>query len=303
MDLLSILVEEITALNITDKLKIAQYIYKRTGEIFEYDPNWIFSSKEEKDILRNKKVDIRNVTDFNITCFSWSRLYNELLHAFNIVSKIKYVYEDSDIPSHANVEVYINGRIFIADLTASYIDMVGIKCGLDTYYNCQLSKKSLDSNYEFSFVDEDIYKKDLNLENLIVSLKEKLEGIKRSCSDRSRYIYIVYKEIENLIKLVKVHTGYVIGCKYIQSLLKIFLKEDYLTSIIYFYDRPKGIFIAVHQVEVDGVMHYFSYESSSDGYVMREIDDKQVEVYYYLYSYKLSKDLKNNSLSNVYRLK
>lgn len=303
MNLLSILVEEITALNITDKLKIAQYIYKRTGEIFEYDPNWIFSSKEEKDILRNKKVDIRNVTDFNITCFSWARLYNELLHAFNIVSKIKYVYEDSDIPSHANVEVYINGRIFIADLTASYIDMVGIKCGLDTYYNCQLSKKSLDSDYEFSFVDEDIYKKDLNLENLIISIKEKLDGIKRSCSDKNRYIYIVYKEIANLIRLVKVHTGYVIGCKYIQSLLKIFLKEDYLTSIIYFYDKSKGIFIAVHQVEVGGVMHYFACENSESGYDMQEIDEEQVNIYYMLYLYKLSKDLKNNSLSNVYRLK
>lgn len=303
MDLLNILVQEIVNLNIKDKLKIAQYIYKRTGQIFEYDPNWLFSDNEEKNNLRNRKLDIRNITDCNITCFTWANLYNELLHMFNIVSKVKYVYEGSSIPVHAYVEIYYSGRIYMADLTASYIDMIGIKYGLDTYYNCQLSKKTPNSNYEFDFVGEDVYQKNIDLENLIISLKAKLDALKNNCSDEGIYIYQVYKEIENLIRLVKVNTGYVIGTKYIQSLLKMFLDEDYLTKIIYFYNKEKSVFIAVHQVLVGSKTHYFAYEKIGDNYEMHEIDERQVELYYNLYSYKLSKDLKSDTISNVYRLK
>ncbi len=313
MDLLGILKQEIAELKLTDKLKIAQYIYKRTGELFEYDPLWIFSTVEEREQLRNKRLDIRNVNDFDITCFSWANLYNELLHAFNIVSRVKYIEEDvSDSksktmvkkPVHAYVEVFFNGRIYMADLTASYKDMIGIKYGLDTYYNCQLSRKSYDKKYEFEYVGEDVYQKNINVEELIANLKSGLSELEKNSNSREEYIYQVYKRVGEIISVIKANTGYVIGVKYVQALLKMFLGENHLMQNIYFYNKDKSIYIAVHQVIVGRTTHYFAYEKTSDNtYEMHEISPSQVDAYFEIYSYKLSKDLKSVCMNNVSRLK
>ena len=304
MNLLETLKQEIFSLGITDKLKIAQYIYKRTGELFEYDPLWIFSSLEERENLRKKKIDIRNVTDFDITCFSWAVLYNELLHAFHIVSRVKYIEEEvtngnSTIkkPAHAYVEVFFNGRVYKADLTASYTDMIGIKYGLDTYYNCQLSKTSYEEKYDFSYVSEEIYQKDMNVEALIEKLKVELEEIKKVCHSTEEFSYYVYQKVGELINILKVNTGYVIGSKYVQALLKLFLGDGHLMQNVYFYNKDKSIYIAVHQITVGRVTHYFAYKKMPDGnYEMHEVTPEMVDLYYDMYSYKLSKDLKSSCL-------
>lgn len=304
MDLLETLRQEITKLGLTDKLKIAQYIYKRTGDLFEYDPLWIFSSTDEREPLRNKRIDIRNVVDVNVTCFSWAILYNELLHAFNIVSRVKYVEEEitsgdttTKKPVHAYVEVFLNGRVYKADLTASYTDMIGIKYGLDTYYNCQISKKACEENYDFSYVGEDIYQKDTNVEQLLEKLKKELEIVKRKCKSKEEYSYHVYQKVGEFINTLKVNTGYVIGSKYVQALLRLFLGEEYLMQNTYFYNKEKSVYIAVHQVTVGRTTHYFAYHKTPDGtYEMQEVTPEAVELYYDMYSYKLSKDLKSSCL-------
>lgn len=299
MNLLEILKQEITDLGLKDKLKIAQYVYRRTGELFEYDPLWIFSSQEEKKPLKNKKIDIRNVTDFDITCFSWAVLYNELLHEFNIVSKVKYVKEeDNDLePTHAYVEVYLDGRVYKADLTASYTDMIGIKYGLDTYYNCQIFKKPHEEKYSFAYVGEDIYQKDKGVERQLEVLKAELEELKKTCRTKDEFSYFVYQKIGDFINTVKASTGYVIGVKYVQALLRLFLGNEHLMQNIYFYNKEKSIYIAIHQITVGSTTHYFAYRKMQEGnYEMHEVTPETVELYYNLYSYKLSKDLKSNCL-------
>lgn len=303
MDLLGLLKQEIASLGLTDKLKIAQYIYKRTGDLFEYDPLWVFSSVQERDKLRNKRIDIRNVTDFDITCFSWSNLYNELLHTFNIVSKVKYVEEEVfdpikkvsiKKPVHAYVEVFLNGRVYRADLTASYKDMIGIKYGLDTYYNCQISKKAYENKYDFAYVESDVYQKNVSAEGLLEKLKLDLMESKKKIHSKEGYTYYVYQKIGELINTLKVSTGYVIGVKYVQALLKMFLGDEHFMQNIYFYNKEKSVYIAVHQVTVGGMIHYFAYEKKPEGnYEMHEVTSEVVELYYSMYSYKLSKDLKN----------
>ncbi len=309
MDLLGALKQEIASLGLTDKLKIAQYIYKRTGDLFEYDPLWIFSSVEERENLRKKKIDIRNVTDFDITCFSWAILYNELLHAFSIVSRVKYVEEEVfdpirkvsiKKPVHAYVEVFFNGRVYRADLTASYKDMIGIKYGLDTYYNCQISKKPYEDKFDFSYVDEDVYQKDSNTESLLEQLKKELEEIQKKCRSKEEYSYYVYQKIGDFINALKVSTGYVIGVKYVQALLKMFLGDEHLLQNVYFYNRDKSVYIAIHQVTVGRITHYFAYKKTPEGnYEMHEVTPEVVELYYSMYSYKLSKDLKNTLIPTL----
>lgn len=311
MDLLGTLKQEIQDKKLTNKLKIAQYIYRRTGELFEYDPLWIFSTPEEREQLRNKKLDIRDINDFAITCFSWSYIYNELLHQFGIVSRIKYVTEEVmengetvKKPVHAYVEVIQGGRIYRADLTVSYTDMIGIKYGLNTYYNCQLFIDPKNQKNGFEDIGEDVYQKNLNVEELINNLKRELESLKKESTSREEYTYHVYQRVGEVINIIKANTGYVIGAKYIQALLKLFLGNDHLLQNTYFYNKDKSIYIAVHQIDVGKDRHYFAYEKTSDGnYEMHEINKELVDAYFMLYSYKFSKDLKSTYLNNLPRLK
>lgn len=300
MNLVGVLSSEIDRLNLTDKLEIAQYIYKRTGELFKYDPLWIFASSDELDALRNKNIDIFNVEDFDITCFSWSKIYHNLLSHFGIPSRVKYIYneENGDIPTHAYVEVYIGGKAYLSDLTASYKDMMGIKYGLDTYYNCQLAKTYYDDKYTFDNTPVNVYQKNIDVENMLDDLKERVKMADRTLTSMEEFTYIVYHYVSEFINDVKAHTGYVIGIKYIQSLLRTFLGSSYLMQNIYFYDRELGVYIAVHQVPVDGIMHYFAYKlKDADIYEFKEISIDEVNEYFRKYSYKLSRDLNVTYLS------
>lgn len=294
MDLVEVLTSELDKLNLTDKLQIAQYIYRRTGELFKYDPLWIFANDDELEDLRNKEIDINNVEDFDITCFSWSKLYHKLLRHFNIPSRVKFIYNNrcGDTPTHAYVEVYINGKAYLADLTASYKDMMGIKFGLDTYYNCQLAKTYYNDKYTFDNTPDTIYKKNIDVEKMLENLKEKVKKADRLLTSMDEFTYIVYHYISEFINEIKAHTGYVIGIKYIQLLLKTFLGSSYLMQNIFFFDREQGIYVAVHQVPVDGIMHYFAYKlKDADIYEFKEISIEEVNDYFKKYDYKLSRDL------------
>lgn len=54
MDLVAKLSNEIQEKNIVDKKDIQDYLYKRTGELFSYDPLTVFCKPEEKKELLKK---------------------------------------------------------------------------------------------------------------------------------------------------------------------------------------------------------------------------------------------------------
>lgn len=113
MDLIKILKYELSELQLTDKFQIARYIYVRTGELFNYDPLYEIldcNDQEEKFELINKRVDIHNVTDFNIVCYSWANMYKDLLSEFGINAKV------IESPFHSHVIFSINDKKYTADL-------------------------------------------------------------------------------------------------------------------------------------------------------------------------------------------
>lgn len=60
-------------------LEKAQYLYVRTGELFQYDDRWLFATNNKlKDEILNKKIDIDNILENKIVCKAWSILYKEL---------------------------------------------------------------------------------------------------------------------------------------------------------------------------------------------------------------------------------
>ena len=80
----------------------------------------------------------------------------------------------------------------------------------------------------------------------------------------------------------------------------MFLGDEHLLQNVYFYNRDKSVYIAIHQVTVGRITHYFAYKKTPEGnYEMHEVTPEVVELYYSMYSYKLSKDLKNTLIQTL----
>lgn len=302
MNLIETLNKEVIDQNLSNKLDIARYIYKRTGTLFKYDPMWYFATLEEKETIKNKHIDTLNVTDYNITSYSWANMYNELLRNFGIVSRVKSVdakLYDTNTKSYyfgnigSNVEVLIDGQVYIADLTKNLNDLVGLKFGLPTNYNCR-------TNFE-------IQKESIsNLENIkhnekVSKLKQMLEIIKKQEHlNEEEYNYQVYRAIENNIDFSRPNIGFAEGKVYTDLLLKTMIGDYYIPNNICFFDKNNDRYMSVYVVPVNGTNQYFSYEKGPSGlYKFNDIPKETIDFYFQNYEYKLSDSLKSIVNINV----
>lgn len=295
MNLLENLKKEVTELKSTNKLQIARYIYRKTGKLFEYDPNWFFK-KEEREDLKSKQIDINNVTDYNITSFSWAKMYSELLREFGIDSRVKYTqksFQDEKTGAYfintvyANVEVLIDGEVYIADLNIN--DMAAIKFGLNTHYNCEPLKES---NRAKKYPTEE--------EAKINRIKEMLNIIKdKEHLSNQEYIFQVYRAIQNNINFTKPNVGFAVGKAYIDKLLEFLTSSNYKSYNVSFYDNEKQKYMSVYIVPLNGENHFFSYEKQVSGlYNFDEIPKERIDFYFQNYKYKLSETLKQKVNAN-----
>lgn len=131
MDLLEQLKLEINKKGIiNDKFAIARYIYIRTGQLFDYYALYTIFPSVIKDDFNKEVKDIRCINDFNIVCYSWARLYIDLLEEFGIEARIV---ENNE---HAKVKFSSGEYEITADLTKGFNDIFRIKFGFDTWnYN------------------------------------------------------------------------------------------------------------------------------------------------------------------------
>lgn len=276
MNLIKELKDEITELNLTDKVQIKDYIYIRTGELFNYDPMWVFSSYEERQIIRNKHVDISNVTDFNIVCFSWASMYKELLNEFGISSNVVF----TENKEHAFVEILLDGKKYIADLMLDYQDIMRIKFGMETCFNCQIvdDKYNLD-NYKKD--DEIDFLKGKNMEDILNKIKLKLQFLKlRLKSNNEEYVYQVFKTIETIMNFPRANIGYISGLKFICKLLEIFVDTNYHPYNTHFFNNENGIYIEVYTVYRNNNICYFAYKKNENNtYELHEITSNDIRLY------------------------
>ena len=131
MDLLEQLKLEINKKGImNDKFAIARYIYIRTGQLFDYYALYTIFPSFIKDDFNKEVKDIRCIRDFNIVCYSWAKLYIDLLEEFGIDGRIV---ENNE---HAKVKFSSGEYEITADLTKGFNDIFRIKFGFDTWnYN------------------------------------------------------------------------------------------------------------------------------------------------------------------------
>lgn len=275
MNLLALLKEEIQRLNITDKVEIKDYIYFRTGELFNYDPIVNFLDVSEKEELFKKRYDKENITDFNANCFSWSYLFADLLRAFNIPARVVITH------NHALVEAYINGETYSCDLMIDYQDIKRIKFGMDICNNYQKTNNKGNNNQK----NQTMLGK-IRTEDTLEEIKTKL-NLYRTNYNLEDFTYVVFKTIQAFINsnFKKPNIGYVEGLKFIYDLLQLFMIGGYRPFNTHFYDKEKEIFIEVYALLRKRNVIYFAYKQNEDKlYELKEITKEEVEYYVSNYS-------------------
>lgn len=288
MDIVDKIKNEINELKLVNKLQIARYIYRRIGQLFQYDPSWFFVTNEEREKLKNDTIDIHNVKEKNINNFSWSTMYVEILKEFGIEAKVEYeqgkIY-NADLGAYymknvnSYVDINIDGTTYKAALTKNLNDLIAVKFGLNTKYNCETSNEPKPQTKE---------------ELRIARLKETLEAIKKDQKFKEdEYTYQVFRCIENSANLSKFNVGYVEGKSYIESLARELISDDFEPFNICFYDVEGERYISTYIVSVNNTNVFFSCEKQLSGlYGFVEIPKERMDFYFQNLDYVLSDNLK-----------
>ena len=117
--------------NNLDDFQIIRYIYLTVCREFSYDVRFIYGNESLKREIANKKIDISNVQEYEIVCYTYCHILVELLALFNINAEIER--EDSHgVFKHAYVIVRHNGQVLKLDPTKQH-DTTRVKMDTETY--------------------------------------------------------------------------------------------------------------------------------------------------------------------------
>ena len=123
-----------------DELTKIRYIYLYICKVFSYDTRFYSQNPRIKREIYNKKIDPKNVTDFDAVCFSISCALKEVLEYFGFESEL--VSEESDAYSHTYV------------VTECMNNNMPLRLKLDPTIKHDLARVKLDS-LTLGFVDLD----------------------------------------------------------------------------------------------------------------------------------------------------
>lgn len=294
MNLLEILSKEIENLKLKNKYFIARYIYIRLGELFNYDPLYIFGNEKEKEFIKNKRINIHNVTDFNLTCMAWSHMYVELLKVFQIEAEVI----KNDI--HAAVVILIDNKKFLADLTNANEDITNIKFGLPIKNFYQIYKNQNEKEFEFEKIDDELYTKGIKAEEVLTQLKQELQFIRRKLN-KERYDYFIFKLLEKIMNFERPNVGFVSGVTYINNLIKDLSSND--TELIknHFINKENENFIEVFKLITSLNNYYFVYQKNNKGfYELHEQPEEKIKILLRTHYLNNITNFENNSFSSKY---
>lgn len=286
MNLYNELQQEIELLHLTDKLTIARFLYIRTGEIFEYNEAFYTyhdGRKKQKKIFY-EEIDIYEVKEFRAVCASWAHLFVKLLNAFNITAE----YVDDAVYWHGYVKFYINNKVYIADITRNFQDIVNIKFGLKTshfYRNdflIRLVKKlhlSFFENLEFDFLEMDKtinYYKGIYTDEVFIMIKKEIYSF--PYTDNLQLIERVLEIVMLIINIERPNIPFFSGSSFINRMLKYFLGdlEDYIRHSNV-YDKERTEFMEVIANTYGDNIQFYLYEKNEEGYFkLRKVSKKKI---------------------------
>lgn len=285
MNLLALARQDVEKYSLKSKLEIAYYLYIKTGQIFKYNPAFKFMDEKECEKAKQERINILNVENFDIICFSWAHAYIDLLKCFGIEAKI------GGNNQHAFVEMVIDGEAYQADLTKNGGEIALIKMGLrPLHFNQVVNGEIIDSSIgkvakmSQSFCEKGILSKELLME---INQKERAlhyintifnQKAKNSKEANEEYTFCVYREIAKIMNNPEFKLGYVSGRTMIYFLLEKYIGVHYKPNFTHFYNKDKTSFIEIYTVVREGIPYYFAYQENLNGmYELQEVPALYVE--------------------------
>lgn len=284
IDLLKVLEREIISLGYQHNLyAIARYIYIRLGEIFQYDSKLIYGDSITKQKIRDKRINIRDIKNFNFVCDSFSYMYVDFLNHFGIKADIV------DVKDHVYVVYIIDGKTYLADLTSGNEDITRIKFGLKPIYNRQIYPVAPKVDHTFDEIDEAIYVNGITTEEALEMVKNELKNLKIKHNwTNEEYVYQIFKLIENLMSFKRNSLGFVSGVTYIYHLLEFFV-PNYVKNNAHFLNQENDLEMEVFSIIGRNNNYYFVFEKN----------ENEVFSFYELSSSELQNKIQSKNISNI----
>ena len=195
-----------------DELTKIRYIYLYICKVFSYDTRFYSRDSKIKKDIYNKKVDVTNVEDFELVCFSIACVLDELLKHFGFESKIEKN-DDKEFPHAYVIANCMNNNMpyrIKLDPTINH-DITRVKLDSPT-----LSFEDLDNHHDFIdsvlFSDSKIKEsqKPINHDEYYdtLSIKELNDVITRSAKNRGLTPQeLFFEKLEYLKCLINVRKG------------------------------------------------------------------------------------------------
>lgn len=208
MDIQSEIINNIDSEGYDDFTKI-RWIYLYVCRLFSYDLRFPYANQDLKKQIYNKELDIKNVEEFEIVCYTFARVLQDILALFGFKSEI--VRKDLSTFTHTHVIVKCNDYFIKLDPTTRH-DVTRVKMNSSTLdflptenipgFNEMLSEadKIIKSNYE----EIDPYIKYDN--ETILTLLNVIEesAIERKLSDSELF----FEKIHYLFSLINTRTDF-----------------------------------------------------------------------------------------------
>lgn len=300
MDVLQLLDDELKTKSNWSLEEKARYLYIRSCELFSYDARyqcdlfWTIYGEEvvEKEII-NKKIDLRNVTDFLVVCTSYSSsVINGLLgELLNVLVKI----HTGNLSGHQKVSFEIGKNEYYADATSGK-DIAGIKIGLETkgYYSYDktqlLNLKEIDRKIGYNnkkrLFNSILRRRICNLE------EEFIEITGQDCEkDKTNYFLYQMQIIKEFFDKANIFKEYIDAFFCIEYLLEHFFCEDICLLGIHEKDfsfnnhnlvdigNDNWNFVNVFDTKVNDEKFSFLLEPINGKYEFREIPISEGDYY------------------------
>lgn len=186
-----------------DFIKI-RYIYLYVCKMFSYDVRFMYADKDLKEEIYKKEIDIENVEDYEIVCYTFAKILVDTLNLFNIDAQI--IRENSNTFSHVYVIVkYRNGVLKLdptkrhdntrVKLNSSTLDFVKLDDNDTEFYDELLyADRIITNNYES--IDTDVYYNNQSIVKLVNIIEDSAKLRKISKSE------LFFEKLEYIISLV-----------------------------------------------------------------------------------------------------
>ena len=259
-----------------------RHIYLRTCQIFSFDPKYNLCKKlseyqKLQQEMRDKAIDLTNVTDFNVVCTSYSKqvisvLLEELLN-------IKTTLQGND---HHYITSSINDKIFKVDGTLN--DIFRVKMNIDTtgYY---LLPKNDCYKEELIRIDKKIgYLKDIYGNKFIKEKKTEILNLTNNIRNYSDFFIFMMNKINKLYQLYNTFDNFS-DAKFCVDYLILHLFNDYdreyIKDEVFFLnnDSKDWDYVKLYVIDLDEDILYWALEKQNNSFCLHEITENQAKCY------------------------